>query len=166
MKNHVDPKHLMARLENSVGECEDSRENLQLSQRSDEYQPHLREGLGCTGTESPIGNHVGPKPLMTRLQNSVSECEDSMENLQLSQRSDEYQTHLREGLGCTGTESPIGNHVGPKPLMARLQNSVSECEDSMENLQLSRRSEPGVHGNQRSHGKPCRSQASHGKATK
>ena len=63
----------------------------------------------------------------------------------------------------------------PKPLMARLRNSVRQVADSSVNLQFSQRSAgqnqllargPGVHGNRKSHGKPYRSQAPDGKATK
>ena len=66
-------------------------------------------------------NHVDPKPLMPTLQNSVSEGADSRENLQLSQRSGDNKQHLPEGLGCTGAKNPLGNPLGPKPLMASLQ---------------------------------------------
>ena len=111
MTNDVDPEPLMTRLQNSFREGGNSRENLQLSQRSDANQPHLPEGLGCTGAKNPLGNPLGPKPLTARVQISVREFEDSWENLQLSQRSDENKQHFPEGLGCTGTRSPTTNDV-------------------------------------------------------
>ena len=81
-----------------------------------------------------MASHVGSKPLVARLQNSVRQGADLKVNLQLSQRSDGSEpAALQRDWGAREPGRPMANIVGPKSLMrARLQNSVGQGADSRE----------------------------------